>query len=162
MKRAVWLLCLLLMLTGCGRAQTFEFVTDEAMVQTAAQPAEVYFQLAQEPAMPAMESDAGKLYLCGDYDVMLQTLQSGDLGRTVEQVSGFDMEDLTLIQTGSGEIKKYEFVWTTTAEEGAQIGRATVLDDGNYHYVLSSTVAAEKIEEYQEIWNGIFESFKLT
>ena len=39
--------------------------------------------------------------------------------------------------------------------------RATLLDDGNYHYVLCATVDAEKIEEYQEIWNGIFESFQL-
>lgn len=161
MKRAVWLLLVLLMLTGCAQEQTFEFVTDEAVVQTVAEPKEVYFQLAQEPAMPAMESDSGKLYLCGDYDVMLQTLQAGDLSRTVEQVSGFSLEDLTVIQTGTGDIKKYEFVWTTTADEGSCIGRATVLDDGNYHYVLSSTVEAGKIEEYQEIWNGIFESFKL-
>ena len=161
MKRMLWVLLGLLMLTGCGGEQTFEFVTDEMVVQTAAEPREVYFQLAEEPAMPAMESDAGKLYLCGDYDVMLQTLQAGDLSKTVEQVSGFSMKDLTLIQTGSGDIKKYEFVWTTTSEEGSRIGRATVLDDGNYHYILSSTVDAGKIEEYQEIWNGIFESFKL-
>ncbi len=161
MKKAVWLLAVLLMLTGCGEKQTFEFVTDEAVVQTAAEPREVYFQLAEEPAMPAMESDGGKLYLCGDYDVMLQTLPSGDLEKSVAAVSGFSMEDLTVIQTGTGEIKKYEFVWSSTSEEGPQIGRATLLDDGNYHYVLATSVEAGKIEEYQEIWNGIFESFKL-
>ena len=92
---------------------------------------------------------------------MLQTVASGDLSKTVEQTSGFSMEDLTVIQTGTGEIRKYEFVWTTNSEEGSRIGRATILDDGNYHYVLSATVPSDKIEEYQEIWNGIFESFKL-
>ena len=161
MKKTVWLLVVLLMLTGCAERQTFEYVTDEAVVQTAAEPREVYFQLAEEPAMPAMESDGGKIYLCGDYDVMLQTLPSGDLEKSVEEVSGFSLEDLTVIQTEKGEIKKYEFVWSSTSEEGPIIGRATLLDDGNYHYVLSTSVEAGKIEEYQEIWNGIFESFKL-
>ena len=160
MKRLVWILAALL-LTGCGEAETFETVTDEAAILASAQPREVYFQLAEEPAMPAMESDSGKIYLCGDYDVMLQTLESGDFSKTVEQVSGFSPEDLTVIRTENGDVEKYEFVWTSSCDEGTRIGRATVLDDGNYHYVLSSTVSADLIEEYQEIWNGIFESFKL-
>lgn len=70
-------------------------------------------------------------------------------------------EELTLIKTASDDVDKYEFVWTSVTDEGHLIGRATVLDDGNYHYVLSSTVDADLIEEYQEIWNGIFESFEL-
>ena len=162
MKRLMWILPMILLLAGCGRVETFELVTDEPILSVAAQPREVYFQLAEDPLMPAMESDGGKLYMCGDYDVIQQNFESGDLDRTVRQISGFSKEDLTLIQTGSGEIDRYEFVWTSTTEEGPQIGRATVLDDGNYHYVLSSLVGAGKIEEYQEIWNGIFESFQLT
>lgn len=160
MKRWIWILIALL-LSGCGETETFETVSDEPVVLTAAEPREVHFYLAEEPAMPAMESDAGKIYLCGDYDVMLQTLESGDLAKTVAQTSGFSMEDLTVIQTGTGEIQKYEFVWTTNSEDGSRIGRATILDDGSYHYVLSATVPSELIEEYQEIWNGIFESFQL-
>ena len=66
-----------------------------------------------------------------------------------------------MIQTGTGDVARYEFVWTSATDQGQQIGRATLLDDGNYHYVLCATVDAEKIEEYQEIWNGIFESFQL-
>jgi hypothetical protein len=58
-------------------------------------------------------------------------------------------------------LERYEFVWTSAVDGGEQIGRATILDDGDYHYVLSATVGAELIEEYQEIWNGIFESFYL-
>ena len=160
MRKLAWILAVLL-LTGCGETQTFETVTDEPVIRTSAEPREIYFQLAEEPVMPAMESDSGKIYLCGDYDVMLQTLEAGDLRKTVEQVSGFSMDDLTVIRTESGDIQKYEFVWSSNSEEGTGIGRATILDDGNYHYVLSATVSADLIEEYQEIWNGIFESFKL-
>lgn len=161
MKMLFVMLLALLMLTGCGGAEVYETITDELVLSTAAQPREVRFDLAQEPVLPVMESDGGELYLCGDFDVMLQTMESGDLENTVYQVSGFLPEELTLLQTDSGDIDKYEFVWTSATDAGQQIGRATILDDGDYHYILSATVDAELIEEYQEIWNGIFESFEL-
>lgn len=161
MKRMIVLMTVLGLLSGCGAAETYELVTDEPVQQVSAQPREMHFFLAEETAMPVMETDSGKLYLCGEYDVMSQIFDGGDLERTIRQVSGFSPEDLTVIQTESKDVKKTEFVWTSAAEEGHRICRATVLDDGNYHYVLSATVPAEKIEEYQEIWNGIFETFEL-
>ena len=161
MKRMIVLMTLLGLLSGCGAAETYELVTDEPVRQVSAEPREMHFFLAEETAMPAMETDSGKLYLCGEYDVMSQIFDGGDLERTIRQVSGFSPDDLTVIQTESEDIKKTEFVWTSAAEEGHRICRATILDDGNYHYVLSATVPAEKIEAYQEIWNGIFETFKL-
>ena len=161
MKKGLILLMSLLLLSGCGSAQVYETVTDEFAVPVSAMPREIRFDLAQEPILPAMESDGGQLYLCGDFDVMVQTLDSGDLNDTVYRISGFMPEELTLLQTGTGDVDKYEFVWTSASESGERIGRATILDDRNYHYVLSATVDASLIEEYQEIWNGIFESFHL-
>lgn len=156
------LILLAILLTGCGKAEVYETVTDEAAQSVSAQPREVLFDLAQEPVLPVMESDSGSLYLCGDFDVVHNICQSGDLDQTVREVSGFSSDELTLIQTGTGDVQRYEFVWTSATDLGQQIGRATILDDGNYHYILSATVDAELIEEYQEIWNGIFESFQLS
>lgn len=161
MKKGLILLMSLLLLSGCGSAQVYETVTDEFAIPVSAVPREIRFDLAQEPILPAMESDGGQLYLCGDFDVMVQTLDSGDLNDTVYRISGFMPEELTLLQTGTGDVDKYEFVWTSVSDGGHQIGRATILDDGSYHYALSATVDAQLIEEYQEIWNGIFESFEL-
>lgn len=151
---------LMTLLTGCGSV-TYEVVSDEFAVPEMPQPREVHFFLAEESVMPAMESEAGQLYLCGDYDVVSQTLEGGDLDRTVRAVSGYGPEELTLIQTASGEVDRYEFVWTSCSDGGQQIGRATLLDDGSYHYVLSATIDAELMEQYQEIWNGIFETYEL-
>ena len=161
MKRMIVLMTVLGLLSGCSGAETYELVTDEPVQQVSVQPREMHFFLAEETAMPVMETDSGKLYLCGEYDVMSQIFDGGNLERTIRQVSGFSPDDLTVIQTESEDVKKTEFVWTSAAEEGHRICRATILDDGNYHYVLSATVPAERIEEYQEIWNGIFETFKL-
>ena len=159
--RKLLLLMTVLMLTGCGAAETYETVHDEPVVAAVSEPREMQYWLAQDPVLPAMESEEGTLYLCGDYDVMVQTMPSGDLSGSVYRVSGFTPEELTLIQTETGDIDKYEFVWTSATEAGHQIGRATLLDDGDYHYVLSATIDAELMEEYQEVWNGIFESFEL-
>ena len=159
--KIITFILLAVLLTGCGKAEVYETVTDEMVQAVSAEPREVLFDLAQEPVLPAMESDSGTLYLCGDFDVVVHTCQSGDLSSTVKEVSGFVPEELTVIQTGNGEVERYEFVWTSATDLGQQIGRATILDDGNYHYILSATVDAELIEEYQEIWNGIFESFQL-
>jgi len=159
--KKVMLMILALLLTGCAKTEVYETVTDEAAQSVSSQPREIQFDLAQEPVLPVMESDSGTLYLCGDFDVVVNTCQSGDLQNTVREVSGFLPEELTLIQTGTGDVDRYEFVWTSAVDTGQQIGRATILDDGNYHYILSATVDAELIEEYQEIWNGIFESFQL-
>ena len=143
--KLVVILLLAAMLTGCSRTTVYETVNDEAAQSASASPREILFDLAEEPGLPAMGSDRVTLYL----------------QNTVKEVSGFAPEELTLIQTGNGEVDRYEFVWTSATDFGQQIGRAAVLDDGNYHYILSATVDAELIEEYQEIWNGIFESFQL-
>lgn len=161
MRRVVALIMGLLMLTGCETAKTYEMVADEWAEPAAVDPRQIHFFLAEDMVMPVMESDGGKLYLCEEYDVMSQILEGGDLQKSVQKVSGYLPEELTIIQTASGEVDKYEFVWTGSSDEGQQIGRATLLDDGHYHYVLSATIQADRIEEYQEIWNGIFESFKL-
>lgn len=161
MKMIFTLLLTALLLTSCGTAEVYETISDEPVIAASAQPRGMRFDLGQEPILPVMESDGGQLYLCGDFDVMVQTMDAGDLENTVYQVSGFLPEELTVLQTESGDVDQYEFVWTAATDEGQQIGRATILDDGSYHYILSATVNAELIEEYQEIWNGIFESFEL-
>ena len=106
-----------------------------------------------------METDNGTLYLCDGYDVSVQTVESGDLESTIRLVSGFSSEDLTVIQTAAGAYPCYEFVWTSATDLGEQVGRAMILDDGNYHYILSTVTPAEHAQEYQEIWNGIFDTF---
>ena len=162
MRKLLWIPVALLLLTGCGAAETMETIADEMILPVMAEPKEIWVALPEDSAMPAMESESGTLYICSDYDVMLQTLEAGNLDATVRTVSGYGAEELTMVKTADGDLDRYEFVWTAAGETGQEIGRATILDDGTYHYVLSATINAEKIEEYQEVWNGIFESFSLS
>lgn len=160
--RKTWLLLLLVLcLTGCSEAEVFETVDDEVVLSVMSEPREIRLSLPEETVLPAMETDSGTLYLCGDYDVMLQTLESGDLDRSIRQVSGYEIDDLTVITTAKDDLDCYEFVWTSTSEGGEQVCRGMILDDGDYHYILTAMADADMVYEYQEIWNGIFESFSL-
>ena len=129
------------------------------VMQVVAQPREILLTLPEETLLPAMESDGRTLYLCNGYDVAVQTLESGDLDATIRQVCGFGSDELTDMETNSGDCRSYAFVWTAATDFGEQVGRAEILDDGNYHYVLTAMAPAEKALNYQEIWNGLFETF---
>lgn len=159
MKKICLMMALLLLFCGCSAEQTFETVTDEMVLNASVQPREICLTLPEETLLPAMETDSGTLYLCDGYDVEVQTMESGDLDGTVRQICGFGSEELTMIQTKTGEYTCHDFVWTAATDLGQQVGRAKILDDENFHYVLSASAPAEHAEEYYEIWNGIFDSF---
>ena len=161
MKKLGLILSLCLLLTGCGSAEIYETVEDDMLLAVAAVPKQIQVTLPEEAILPTMESDHGQIFICRDYDVTVQTLPAGDMRRTIAEVSGFDAEDLQVIKTRQNEMERTEFVWSATGELGNTVGRAAVLNDGNYHYVLTATIAADKCREYQEIWNGLFESFHL-
>lgn len=161
MRKLCLILALGVLLAGCGTVETYETIADEAVVSVLAEPKAVKVDIPDDSVLPAMETDSGTLYMCNGYDITVQTLESGDLDGTIQQVSGYSRDDLTVMETVSGENRRYEFVWTATGEDGEQVCRAAVLDDGSYHYVLTAQTPAEAYKEYQEIWNGIFESFAL-
>ena len=152
-------LMLMLFLCGCGAQESFETVSDEMVLPVLAQPREILLTLPEETLLPAMESDGRTLYLCNGYDVAVQTFSSGDLDGTIREISGFGKDELTIMETTSGDCRCFEFVWTAATDLGEQVGRAMILDDGAYYYTLTAMAPAEKALNYQEIWNGLFETF---
>ena len=161
MKKYVWVMLSVLLLCGCAAQETFETISDEAVMPVMVQPRDITVKLPGEAALPVIENDAGRIYLCEDYEIVLQTLESGDLEKTMQTVSGYSREDLTVMETLSGDISRYEFVWVSAGETGEQIGRGVVLDDGDYHYCLSVLQNAQKTNNSQINWNQMFRSFQL-
>lgn len=158
MKR--WLCCLLpvLMLCGCGAEETLETVADEWMVPAMAQPREVALRLPENLVMPVLEDADRKMYLGKDYEIMVETMASGDLDATLRSLTGYTGNRLTVIKTGQDDVERYDFVWTAAGEQGERLGRGTILDDGDYHYCL--TVLRDE-DEALVVWQDVFESFAL-
>lgn len=159
--KKLWIIALALLLTGCGAEETMETISDEILQPVMAQPGEIFVNLPGETAMPAMESDAGRMYLAGDYEIYIQTLSSGDLSGTIRAVSGYEKEDLTVMHTEQNGLDRYEFVWSCAGENGDRLGRGVILDDGDYHYVMTVLRDAETSASTQICWNDVFASFAL-
>lgn len=160
-KCCVLLLCVLL-LTGCGAEETFETISDELILPVMAQPGNVSVELPGETAMPVIENDNGRIYVCDDYEIMIQTLDGGDLEQTLQTISGRGKNELTVLETFLDGVSRYEFVWAAAGESGDTLGRGVILDDGNYHYCMSVLRDAETTEQSQVNWNQVFSSFSLS
>lgn len=160
MKKWMLWMCLPLLLCGCGAEETFETVADEQILSVMAQPRQITVQLPEGTAAPVLEREGEQVYLCEDYEIILETLSAGDLSGTIRTLSGYAKEDLTVMETQWQEISRYEFVWTAAGENGDRLGRAVILDDGQYHYCMSVLRDAHE-EEDQMVWNAVFGSFGL-
>ena len=161
MRKLCLVFLLTLMMAGCGTQETFETISDEPVQPVSAEVREILLVLPPDAASPVSESENGQIYLCGDYDICCQTLQSGDLDATVRTVSGYGRENVTILETMQGDYKRYDFVWASAGETGDRLGKAAILDDGNYHYCLSVLGDANVADQYRGIWQSLFDSFGL-
>ncbi|MBO5867870.1 MAG: hypothetical protein J6Q54_03050 [Oscillospiraceae bacterium] len=163
MKKLWVILLAALLLCGCGKDKALETVSDISAEPVVARVQQIRVNVPPELSTPAMQSaDGGKLYLCDDYSVLVQTLPSGNLAQTIYTVTGQVQENLQIQTTQQGKTKRYQFVWATTGEQGARVGRTCILDDGAYHYVLTALADETAAEALQTTWQEMFTSFSLT
>lgn len=155
----VLLIWMALVLAGCTARETMETVADEPVQVVMAQPREISVRLPDNAVAPVLESEAEQVYLSEDYEIVIETLASGDLDATIRAISGYSRDQLTVMETQWDDVTRYEFVWTAIGEQGHRLGRGVVLDDGNHHYCMSVLRDAEKIS--QVVWRDVFASFTL-
>lgn len=157
MKKIVILLAAVLLLSGCSHSEDFETMKDVYGEQQLPAMGKVRYTLPPDAAAQVMESDAGKLYFCDGYDITLQTFSSGNLDATLRALTGFGREKLSVIETDS----RYACVWTAAGEGGNVVGRAVILDDGNYHYCMTVMADEDRALQLKDAWQALFDSFIL-
>lgn len=160
MKKICLILSLMLLLTGCS-LQTFEKVEDQNDVPAMATPATLLVDLPKTAAAPAMQGTSGSLYFCGDYDIAVEVLPSGNLSSTLKTLTGFPKEELALLQTVRCGVACYEGAWSAAGEAGDHVGRVLVLDDGSFHYCVSVMAMAEDAGSCADEWNTVLSSVSL-
>lgn len=162
MKKCWLVLALLLCLTGCSATETLETVSDVYDVPVMVQMQKLELTLPKEAAAASMENpDAGRIYLCDGYTLTVQTLDAGDLDRTLRQLTGYGRQQLTVMQTKRGDAACYESVWSAAGEGGDQVGRAVILDDGGYHYAVTVMADSAVAGDLTATWQEILDSVKL-
>lgn len=160
MKKCCVLLICALLLTGCTAAQTFETIDDVYAEGEPAVMRQVSLEIPQ--AAEVISSDAGTIYLCQGYEVTVQTMAAGDLNATMRSLTGFDADELTMVETGMTEAARYECVWTAAAEGGDAVGRAVVLDDGCYHYCVTVMASENDAGALRQTWQTLLETVQLS
>ena len=160
-KLGLMILAAVLLLSGCMAMPVYE--TLEGVDANGEVPAmkKIRFDLPEDATVQTVQGGTGRIYFCDGYEIMVETFTSGDLDKTLRSLTGFSRDALTLVQTKVDGIDRYSCVWTSIGEQGEQIGRTTVLDDGGYHYCLSVTAPAQDALKLQEIFGRIYESFTL-
>jgi hypothetical protein len=162
MRKWCCVLLITVLLTGCGSTKTFETVSDELLQPVMGQQEQIVLSVPNSASTEVMEAeDGGKLYLCDGYTMAVQTLDGGDMDRTVRTLCGYPSETLTLLQTRDGAWSRYEWVWVSAGEGGEQLGRAAVLDDGQYHYCVSVMSEASDASALEPEWDAVFASFSI-
>lgn len=153
------LMIMALLLCGCGARETLETISDEPVQPVMAQPREISVRLPDNAVAPVLESEAEQVYLSEAYELVIETVASGDLDATVRRISGYGRDQLTVMETQWDDVTRYEFVWAAAGENGERLGRAVILDDGDYHYCMSVLRDAEAVS--QVVWRDVFASFEL-
>ena len=162
MKVSLCVMLVLMLLTGCQQPKDFETMSDSYVEPEPPQPCQVMLELPEDAAKAVLEdASAGTLYLCDGYCVAVQTLPAGNLDATLREVTGYGAEKVQLWQKKEGDISRYVCVWASAGEGGDQMGKATILDDGEYHYVLSVMADAENAGELADTWQQLMESFNI-
>ena len=160
MKRMLFIVLLAMMLTGCGAAPTFETVADQPDVEIAVQPQKILLELPKDAVVQTAEQ-GDALYLCDGFTVSVQTMEAGDLDSTLRSTTGYGKEELTLIQMEGADGTHYRCVWATTGEGQTQVGKICIVDDGNFHYVLTVMIPEESAGQLAAQVQSVMESFQI-
>ncbi len=161
MKKCWIIVLALMLLTGCtGPAlETLGSIPQRPSTEDA--QAQVLLELPQTAVADVFGSEEDILYTCDGYTISMKTLPAGDLKATVQTLSGYDPQQLSIVESSSGAAERYDFVWTAAAEQGELVGRAAVIDDGAFHYCLCVYAQAADAGSLGEEWNRLFSSFYL-
>ena len=161
MKKQLLILCVAFLLGGCKGEETFETVEDMIPDQPVAAVQQFFVSMPQDATAPTFQNPDGEIYFCTDYTISKQILEGGDMEKTIQTITGKNAEELELLKTQYETHDRYDFVWAAVGEEGLQLGRACILDDGNYHYTLTAMTGESQSQSTQEQIREMFASCKL-
>ena len=163
MKILIMMITRCVLLTGCGKEKAYETISDLSVEQEPAKMMEMVFSVPVDATKQTMEAQQNtQVYFCEDYTLTTQVLDGGDLKNSILKTTGFSPDQLSVLHVKREDVDRHSFVWTAATDAGIQVCRGILLDDGNYHYVLTA-MASEDVAGAlsREQWREIFNSCRL-
>ena len=159
MKYIALVLAMICILAGCTAEPTWETMKDELDQPAVHQEHEVVMDTSA--SLLSMESEWGRIYLYEGFDVCIQIQESGDLGRTLQTVTGFQRDELMLVETSGGDFQRFDCAWSAMSADGQMVGRTILFDDGVHHYCITMTTQADHMAEVEDAWLGLITSIRI-
>ncbi len=162
MRKILFLVAIVLCLTGCGSVQTWETLGGIPHSNPSIPPKlPIAVQLPEEATDDVWASGEETMYTCEGYTIYMRTFAAGDLSGTIKTLSGYKPDQLTVMKSAAGEADRYDWVWSSAGDSGDLVCRGAILDDGNYHYSLCVMADYAQAGSLTEEWNDLFTSFRL-
>ena len=145
MKKLCIFLLAVFLLAGCAEKKTYETISDELESPILPKQLEMTAVLPEGAASPVFSTaDAGKLYEYENCTITMQAVATGDFSGLIREVTGYSQENLQIMESVQAGLESFQVVWSSTGEGQTQVGRACILTDGNYYYVLTAMVPESK------------------
>lgn len=166
--RILWVLCAVIALCGCSRAEqpVWETVADAYLLPANAAPAyDASIQLDGNTPLAEVFSDlSSQVYSDteGRYEVAVETIMADSLAQLVRELTGFTLDQLDVLQRQQDGMMRYDMAWSAVSEDGNQSCRAAVIDDGLFYYVLTAQIPQELSAQCRSEVESVFQSFSLT
>ncbi len=151
----------LLLLTGC-QVREWETVADVYETQPLPVAGELILAMPEAEGLTVLEQGTETLYFCDGYTLTTNRTIAGDVNGTLAAVTGRSRENLTVVKTRRHGLDRYETVWASAGEGGDLVARALILDDGNYHYIITVMAPAEDAGNLGEEWQKLLDSAQLS
>jgi len=161
MKKLIYVLPVLVLLTGCAVQETFETVADIYEITAVQSSYKLALDFPEEASAYTMKTEDGALYECEGYSLCTQSIPGDSIDKTLEKLTGYRKDALSVIQTQSGEFQRYDFAWAVAGEGVQQICRGVILDDGTVHHAVTVMADYDRAGELLETWQKLLGSAHL-
>ena len=162
--KQIMLIGLLLVLCGCQAQPAWEVVEDlqpaGEIIRWQETSCDIELSLPEEAVLTEQNPNE-MLYELGSAEIMTTRFLASDYASAVEYLTGYEAENLNILQTARFDIPEYQFTWYSQTEEGGRLYRADLLVDGITCYAVVCSVP-ETDGTFNEQVRQVFSSFSLS
>lgn len=164
--KALLIMLLAALLTGCSAETVWERVTDSDLRTEAVWQAQAYTVQLAIPAQAELteRSDGVMLYSVddGSCEISSHVFLASSADSAVYYLSGLRSSRLNVIETTRFGLPEYHFAWFAQTEAGGRIYQADLVMDGTHCYAVMTSAAEERAKDYDELFRQVFSGFGLS
>ena len=97
----------------------------------------------------------------GEYELFTNRFLASDLSGAVRQLTGYEADELQMIETSRYGMPEYRFAWYREAADGGRVCRADLLQDGQVFYAAVFSVQEKAGGKYHGLIAQTFGALSL-